>query len=76
MKIRKGGDGFDWFFLAMVHWQQGDRDEARKWYDRAVAWADKPQPANEEVRRFRAEASELMGVGGPVKMGPLPRLKP
>ena len=28
------------FFLAMAHWQLGQKDEARAWYDRAVAWID------------------------------------
>ena len=50
------------FFLAMAHWQLGNKDEARKWYDRAVEWMDKNQPKNEELRRFRAEAAELLEV--------------
>ena len=24
---------YDFFFLAMAHWQLGERDEARSWYD-------------------------------------------
>jgi hypothetical protein len=62
MEVRKGGDNFDWFFLAMGHWKLGQREEARKWYDEAVAWMDKNQPQNEELRRFRAEAAELLSV--------------
>jgi hypothetical protein len=46
----------------MAHWQLGDRDEARKWYDRAVAWMEKHQPKNEELRRFRTEAEELLRI--------------
>ena len=60
MELRKGGDSFDWFFLAMAHWQLGEKDKAREWYDRAVQWMDKNQPKNEELRRFRAEAAELL----------------
>ena len=56
----RGGDSNDWFFLAMAHWQLGEKDKAREWYDRAVQWMDKNQPTNEELRRFRAEAEELM----------------
>ena len=52
----------NWFFLAMAHWQLGDKDEARKWYDKGVEWMDKNQPKNEELRRFRAEAAELLGI--------------
>jgi serine/threonine protein kinase/Tfp pilus assembly protein PilF len=51
---------FNALFLAMVHWQLGHKDEARAWYDRAVAWMDKHRPKNEELLRFRAEAEELM----------------
>jgi tetratricopeptide (TPR) repeat protein len=56
----KGGDAYQWFFLAMSHWQLGEKDKARQWYDRAVQWMDKNQPKNEDLRRFRAEAEELM----------------
>jgi tetratricopeptide (TPR) repeat protein len=62
MELRKAGDSFDWFFLAMTHWQLEDKEEARKWYGQAVEWMDKNQPANEELRRFRAEAAELLKV--------------
>ena len=60
MELRQGGDSFDWFFLAMAHWRLGDKDKARKWYDRAVQWMDKNHPKNAELRRFRGEAAELL----------------
>jgi tetratricopeptide (TPR) repeat protein/serine/threonine protein kinase len=62
MELRRGGDSFDWFFLAMARWQLGDKKEARKWYDQAVQWMDKNQPKNEELRRFRAETETLLKV--------------
>jgi WD40 repeat protein/tetratricopeptide (TPR) repeat protein len=62
MALRDGGDSMDWYFLAMVHWQQGDAESACKWYDRAVAWQDKNEPENEELCRFRAEAATELGV--------------
>jgi tetratricopeptide (TPR) repeat protein/serine/threonine protein kinase len=62
MNLPKGGDSFDWFFLAMAHWQLGEKDQARQWYDRAVQWMDKNRPKDEELRRFRAEAAELLGT--------------
>jgi tetratricopeptide (TPR) repeat protein len=53
------------FFISMSHWQLGDRDAARVWYAKAVAWGEKNQagdPQNdEELRRFRAEAEDLIG---------------
>jgi WD40 repeat protein/serine/threonine protein kinase/tetratricopeptide (TPR) repeat protein len=54
-------EGFNTFFLAMAHWQLGNKEEARKWHDRAVEWMDKNQPNNEELRGFRAEAGVLLG---------------
>jgi tetratricopeptide (TPR) repeat protein len=62
MQLQGGGNAFDWFFLAMAHGQRGNKDEARRWYDRAVQWMDKNQPENKELGRFRAEAAELLGV--------------
>ncbi|MCZ6787687.1 MAG: rhomboid family intramembrane serine protease [Planctomycetota bacterium] len=50
------------FFRAMVHWQLGQKDEARRWYERGVAWQEKHRPDDEEQKRFRAEAAELLGV--------------
>jgi serine/threonine protein kinase/tetratricopeptide (TPR) repeat protein len=49
-------------FLAMAHRQRGEDEQARKEYDRAVQWMQKNQPGNEELRRFRAEAAELLGM--------------
>ena len=60
MELRNGGDSFDWFFLAMAHWRLGEKEKAREWYDRAVQWMDKNRPTDEELRRFRAEAAELL----------------
>ncbi len=56
------GDNLEWFPLAMAHWQLGEKEEARKWYDQAVTWMDKNAPKNEEFKRFRKEAAELLGV--------------
>ena len=62
MELRKGGDSFDWFFVAMAHRQLGDEAQARKWFEQAVDWMDKNQPADEELLRFRAEAEELLSL--------------
>ena len=62
MELRQGGDSFDWFFLAMAHWQLGEKGKARDWHDRAAQWMDKNQPRNAELRLFRAEADDLLGI--------------
>jgi tetratricopeptide (TPR) repeat protein len=60
MELREGGDSNDWFFLAMAHWQLGDKSQARSWYGKAVPWMAKNQPKDEELIRFRAEAAALL----------------
>jgi len=62
MELGHGGDSIDWFFLAMSHEKLGDKEKARQWYDRAVEWMDKNQATNEELRSFRAEAAQVLGV--------------
>lgn len=65
MQLQKdpaGGDSFQWFFLAMAHWQLGQKEEARQWYGRAVEWMDKEMPKNELLRRIRTEAATLLGL--------------
>ena len=54
--------GATWFFRAMAHWQLGEKEEARRWYDKAVKWTDQNKPEDEQLRRFRAEAAELLGI--------------
>ena len=53
---------FNAFFLAMAHWQLDEKDEAHKWYDRAVEWMEKNKQQDEELKRFRDEAADLLGV--------------
>jgi tetratricopeptide (TPR) repeat protein len=66
VQLRKGGDGSDWFVLAMSHWHLGDMGQGRACYDRAVQWVEKnKRQGDEELRQFRAEAAELLGAGRP-----------
>jgi tetratricopeptide (TPR) repeat protein len=69
VQLTKGGTSFDFFFLAMSHWQLGDKEKAREWYARGVSWMEankalqeKSKPQDEELRHFRGEAAELLGV--------------
>jgi tetratricopeptide (TPR) repeat protein len=62
MELRKGGDAYDWFFLAMAHWKLGDAKEARQWYDRAVQGVEKNPPNSEELRLFHTEAADALGM--------------
>src|SRR5262249_38666831 len=38
MQLRRGGDGFDWVFLAMACYHMGKVGEADRWLDRAGEW--------------------------------------
>jgi tetratricopeptide (TPR) repeat protein len=49
-------------FLAMAHWQAGHTEEARRWYQQAVQWMDKNQPADPDVLQVRAQAARMLGV--------------
>ena len=65
MELSKGGRADDWYFLAMAHWRLGNKDAARKSYDQAVEWTQKQKSTpyfNEALRRYRAEAAELLGI--------------
>jgi hypothetical protein len=53
---------FDWFFLAIARWQLGYKDEARRWYDKTVAWMEKNRPQDKEFLQFRGEAAKLLGI--------------
>jgi len=60
MELRMGGDSFDWFFLAMSYEKLGAKEKARQWYGKAADWMDKNNPQDDELRRFRNEAAELL----------------
>jgi hypothetical protein len=69
-ELNKGGGGFDWWFLAMARGRLGHPVEARKYYARAVEWTQKCKPNNDELRCFRAEAEEVIGLPAPVGARP------
>ncbi len=73
--LRKGGDAFDYWFLAMSHWRLGNKDEGRAWYARGVAWVlqhrailDQDKRGDEDLKRFRAEADKTFQVGQPERL--------
>jgi superkiller protein 3 len=60
----KGGDSFDYFFLAMAHARLGHMEDARDWYDKAIEWMNEYRPGDGELRYFRDEAAEVLGIHG------------
>ncbi len=68
---RSGTYQFAW--LAMAHWQQGNKEEARQWYDRSAQWLQNnlqrvrkdPGLSEYDLRRLQAEAAQLLGIEDP-----------
>ena len=68
--LQNGVDAFNGFLTALAHWQKGDKDQARTWFDKAVAWMRETQsPKNPLFRQLWTEAAELLGQPGPDAAG-------
>ena len=64
-ELQDGGMGMDLFFLAMAHWQAGNKDQAVEFYERGMQWMERYAPLDEDLRRLRSEAAALMGLTQP-----------
>jgi serine/threonine protein kinase len=62
---------YEAFPRAMAHWRRGDKEEARLWYKRGCWWMEEykngysQEPGfywEDEFRRLRAEAAEVLGI--------------
>jgi hypothetical protein len=62
MELSSGGTAFHWFGMPMLQWQRDEKLKAKEWYEKAVEWAHKNAPKDKELRRFRAESEQLMGI--------------
>jgi tetratricopeptide (TPR) repeat protein len=69
LRLAGGGSaaGYAGFFLAMAHWQLGEREQARACYAAAVRRLAAQKAKDENLDRFRAEAAELLGLAAPQK---------
>jgi tetratricopeptide (TPR) repeat protein len=72
MELRSEGDAFDWFFLAMIEAQFGQKERANELYSKAVRWAQTYRPGDSELYRFQAEAALKLGLPQPEQL-PHPR---
>ncbi len=70
MALGNGGGAYDWFFPALAYWRKGEKDEARRWFDKAVAWTKGKDPKNAELRQLWREAAELLGKPEPDAKAP------
>jgi serine/threonine protein kinase/tetratricopeptide (TPR) repeat protein len=72
--LMTGGDGYQWFLLALVLAKLNHQDDARAAYgrgeewmssvpnNRSLSWPYNRGPDSDEIRRIRAEAAELLGM--------------
>ncbi|RUL89567.1 protein kinase domain-containing protein [Tautonia sociabilis] len=60
MDLSDGGNGFDWFVLAMTLWKLGDRDAAELHYARAVNWMRLLPQSDSALKEFREEADSTV----------------
>jgi uncharacterized protein HemY len=67
MALGKGGNSSDWLFLAMAHWQLGEKEAARRWYDKAHKELKKFEYPREQEGRWLAEAATLLEFKEPKK---------
>jgi len=58
----KGGEAWQWFGISMAQWRLGNKEEARRQYERAVEWRETFQPGHPQLHRFQDEAAELLGL--------------
>ena len=52
----------DFFFLAMAHWQLGNKEQARHRYDRTAQWMESCNLLNGDDNGFRLDAEALLGI--------------
>ena len=52
----------DRLFLAMTHWQLGDKAAARQSYDEAIAEIANDKSASDSTSSLRQEAEQLLGI--------------
>ncbi len=80
MERSKGGDPYDWFFMAMIEHERGNAKEATRWFDKSVAWMKQQKLPDRDLLQAWTEAAKLLGRPGPeapVKTpSPLPKEKP
>jgi hypothetical protein len=53
----------------MAHHQLKNDEEARDWFDKAVAWTHQKAPTDAQIRAAWTEAAELLGMPKPDVIG-------
>ncbi len=62
MRLKDGGDAYDWFFTAAALAHLGRTSEARRWFARGEAWMNEGHVFNRsQLEGFRDEAAQAIG---------------
>ena len=56
------GDANDWYFVAMAYQRLGHKEEARMWFEKAVAWQKEHAANDAQLAQFEKEAREVVGI--------------
>jgi tetratricopeptide (TPR) repeat protein/tRNA A-37 threonylcarbamoyl transferase component Bud32 len=70
MMLAGGGDGFDWFFVAMAHWKLHNAREAVDYLRKAEEWKHAERVPAKDLLGFDAEAERLILEGTSTKTRP------
>ena len=62
----RGGEGSIWLYLAMIHWDQGNQEEARRWYQKTIDWLPQPHPGAHPVELINIIKETATKLGAPV----------
>jgi tetratricopeptide (TPR) repeat protein len=62
MLLRDGGDGFDWYFVAMAYRRLGEKSRAEEFFRKAEAWKQKEHITARELTGIDQEAKTLLAA--------------
>ncbi len=57
------GSAWQWFYMAMAHWQLDHKEEAHSWYYQSIDWVERAQ--EKRLVAVQAEAAALMDLPDP-----------
>jgi tetratricopeptide (TPR) repeat protein/tRNA A-37 threonylcarbamoyl transferase component Bud32 len=69
-EMTKGNTRRSGFVLAMAYWHLDERQKSRQVYEQAARRMDENQQDDEDQRRFRTEAAQLLGIAVPADVKP------
>ena len=65
MELRQEGNAYDWYFLAMAQWQNGEKEKSRTSVRQGTEWMEKNCPEKSDLKLLRAEAEQLISDSVP-----------